>query len=526
MADTTTSAKIPEKTSTPAASSGGQTTSEAPSRVQLKAAVARAGSYDEQVQMLRPVQQHGEKGGEGRGVHAAAAHGISGSGGSMPHGSQIQQAFGGYDLGNIQAHLGKEATEGSKAMGADAYATGNHIAFAGAPDLHTAAHEAAHTVQQKAGVQLSGGVGQVGDSYEQHADRVADAVVAGKSAEPILAEVGAGGGGGGAEGVQRKETTEGGGATQPLTLDDYSKRATGKGEAELDTAGAAKKEEEYSKTELDDWVKLFEKGLLAKAAGTSVLGNRSEEEMLAAIMANTAPKFLARVGPARNFTWNSFGHPDREFIFATEPADLIGCTPLEAMIKVGWTAVDIRNEATQPIAVAVIDSSKLLPKKDGSGDEAKMTTGKFEWPEITAKARGDQSLIDDWASLVDKELVQKFGVEPTPTQAKSAFVEYLEMSSTLAVGAEPPGALEKELWFGVRMVLDKHYGANPLYSGMGATVDQKGNTGAREVMVSRNGTGYALTGENSRVIPLGAFTAEECDRSFAPAPAPTTGGTP
>jgi hypothetical protein len=57
---------------------------------------------------------------------------------------------------------------------------------AGAPDLHTAAHEAAHVVQQQAGVQLKGGVGAVGDSYELHADAVADAVVQGKSAEGLL----------------------------------------------------------------------------------------------------------------------------------------------------------------------------------------------------------------------------------------------------------------------------------------------------------------------------------------------------
>lgn len=56
-------------------------------------------------------------------------------------------------------------------------------------------------VQQQAGVSLSGGVGKAGDAYEQHADKVADAVVAGKSAEPILAEMAGGGGG---SGVQKR----------------------------------------------------------------------------------------------------------------------------------------------------------------------------------------------------------------------------------------------------------------------------------------------------------------------------------
>ena len=43
-------------------------------------------------------------------------------------------------------------------------------------------------MQQRAGVQLKGGVGQVGDQYEQHADAVANLVVQGKSAEALLSE--------------------------------------------------------------------------------------------------------------------------------------------------------------------------------------------------------------------------------------------------------------------------------------------------------------------------------------------------
>jgi hypothetical protein len=63
---------------------------------------------------------------------------------------------------------------------------GDQVAFRGTPDLFTAAHEAAHVVQQRGGVQLRGGVGQAGDRYEQHADAVAHAVVRGESAEALL----------------------------------------------------------------------------------------------------------------------------------------------------------------------------------------------------------------------------------------------------------------------------------------------------------------------------------------------------
>ena len=86
-------------------------------------------------------------------------------------------------------------------MGAQAYATGNHVVLGAGTELHTVAHEAAHVVQQRGGVQLKGGVGEVGDAYERHADQVADAVVQGRSAEGLLDRY-AGGSGGTA--VQRK----------------------------------------------------------------------------------------------------------------------------------------------------------------------------------------------------------------------------------------------------------------------------------------------------------------------------------
>ncbi|MFO0745067.1 MAG: DUF4157 domain-containing protein [Myxococcota bacterium] len=202
MTDTThaTPAQVQAK---PAASAPA---SAAPSgaAVQLKASLRGMG-YGDQLAALSPggpdVQMKG--GGPAAGdVHAAAERGTAGAGGSLPHGDKIQAAFGRHDVSGVQAYTGGAAREASDAMGASAYASGDKVAFAGGPDLHTAAHEAAHVVQQRAGVSLYGGVGQSGDRYEQHADQVADAVVQGKSAEPILDTM-AGGGGGGAS-VQRR----------------------------------------------------------------------------------------------------------------------------------------------------------------------------------------------------------------------------------------------------------------------------------------------------------------------------------
>lgn len=99
-------------------------------------------------------------------------------------------------------------------MGASAYATGNHVAFARSPDVHTAAHEAAHVIQQSQGVSLSGGVGKPGDPYEKQADAVADRVVKGQSAESLLSSGQTGGSS--SSGIQKTEAA--GGAPENVIL--------------------------------------------------------------------------------------------------------------------------------------------------------------------------------------------------------------------------------------------------------------------------------------------------------------------
>ena len=125
---------------------------------------------------------------------AVAGAGLRGAAEPLPHLERIQAAFGQHDVGGAEAHLDGAAREASQALGAQGFAQGNQVAFAEAPSLHTAAHEAAHVVQQRAGVHLKSGVGQAGDVHERHADAVADKVVAGQSAEPLLNQYPQGGG--------------------------------------------------------------------------------------------------------------------------------------------------------------------------------------------------------------------------------------------------------------------------------------------------------------------------------------------
>ncbi|MFO0751474.1 MAG: DUF4157 domain-containing protein [Myxococcota bacterium] len=69
------------------------------------------------------------------------------------------------------------AQAANRELGSAAYASRGQVAFGAAPTLRLAAHEAAHLVQQRQGVQLKDGIGHAGDRYERHADAVADAVV-------------------------------------------------------------------------------------------------------------------------------------------------------------------------------------------------------------------------------------------------------------------------------------------------------------------------------------------------------------
>lgn len=159
----------------------------------MQAYIDRASQvYLGSVQSTEPTQGNLQyAGGQGRGggdVHKAAREGVQGGGGQLPNLARIQESFGQHDISGVSAHSGGAARDAAQSIGASAYATGEDVAFGRTPDLHTAAHEAAHVIQQRQGVNLSGGVGKAGDTYERHADTVADAVVQGESAEGLLGQ--------------------------------------------------------------------------------------------------------------------------------------------------------------------------------------------------------------------------------------------------------------------------------------------------------------------------------------------------
>jgi hypothetical protein len=143
---------------------------------------------------------------DGDDARATAARGTAGAGQPLPHLGAIQRSFGRHDVTGVRAHLGEGAAAASADLGALGYAVGDDVAFARSPDLHLAAHEAAHVVQQRAGVMLKDGLGDSGDIYERHADAVADRVVRGEPAEELLDSMTGGGAGRAVQRVDDEDT--------------------------------------------------------------------------------------------------------------------------------------------------------------------------------------------------------------------------------------------------------------------------------------------------------------------------------
>ena len=121
-------------------------------------------------------------------AEAMAARGAQDAAGKLPHQEAIQKSFGGFSIEGVTARSGANAQEACESLGAHAYARGDQIVFGAPPPLRRVAHEAAHIVQQRAGV-APAGIGAKDSEHEKAADAAADAVVSGQSAAPILAQM-------------------------------------------------------------------------------------------------------------------------------------------------------------------------------------------------------------------------------------------------------------------------------------------------------------------------------------------------
>jgi hypothetical protein len=116
-------------------------------------------------------------------VGALVADATADAGETLPHLSTVQERFGRHDLSSVRAHVGPRVERAATALGAQAFAAGEHVAFARPPSLHTVMHETAHVIQQRGAGVVPQGLGAADDVHERHADDVADRAVRGESVE-------------------------------------------------------------------------------------------------------------------------------------------------------------------------------------------------------------------------------------------------------------------------------------------------------------------------------------------------------
>ncbi|MCB9526040.1 MAG: DUF4157 domain-containing protein [Myxococcales bacterium] len=118
-------------------------------------------------------------------LHAVARTGLSSEAQALPHRETVQAAFGQHDVGELRAHLDPRAAAAAEVLGAEAFSTGEDVAFAEQPDLAGAATEAARALWQQAGPEVREGLAQAGDEAAI-IDAIGERVAEGREVEVLL----------------------------------------------------------------------------------------------------------------------------------------------------------------------------------------------------------------------------------------------------------------------------------------------------------------------------------------------------
>ncbi len=114
-----------------------------------------------------------------------AEQGFRGTPSTVPHKELLERSFG-ISLDGIEAFLGTDAQAATAALGANAVASGNRMAFStNTPDPALVAHEVMHVIQQTTGSVDIGGSG-IEKTGEGQAEAVEAAVASGKRALSAL----------------------------------------------------------------------------------------------------------------------------------------------------------------------------------------------------------------------------------------------------------------------------------------------------------------------------------------------------
>ncbi|HEX6369491.1 MAG TPA: DUF4157 domain-containing protein [Longimicrobium sp.] len=106
-----------------------------------------------------------------------------------------------HDFSHVRVHADGRAARAAFLMDARAFTTGDHVVFGAgefAPQTDAGrrllSHELTHVVQQRAGVQRAGEVGEAGDPFERHAEAVAERISRGGAVRSLFPGPGGAGG--------------------------------------------------------------------------------------------------------------------------------------------------------------------------------------------------------------------------------------------------------------------------------------------------------------------------------------------
>ena len=220
--------------------------------------------------------------------------------------------------------------------------------------------------------------------------------------------------------------------------------------------------------------------------------SRSERDMLLSIKNKEMPRYVARVGTASPY--QTFANPAREFVFATEPADLRGLSPAQAMSKVGWPRAWIEDNIERETEVTILDTSV-------TARDARVEVGPVDWAGLHRSVLADDSFL----RAAESRGLTRSDVDELLQCAANA-----PISEAISRAGQANAAKMETLM----ALLDKRYSVNSLYTGIGATMDESGQLGAREVMVRPGGTGFQLSPGNHVKVGLGKLTREDVEALF------------
>lgn len=242
------------------------------------------------------------------------------------------------------------------------------------------------------------------------------------------------------------------------------------------------------------------------------LGPRSTKEMLGAISSGVLPRWVARVGGKASFDNGTFGSPNANQIFATEPSDVIGLSAAQALVKVGWTPSQLGGQVGKEIGLCVLDTQALSASSSADSETAEAAPPKegpvreMNWKTLAEAAK------DEKANARFYKALEKFSSEAAGVLKKEDLPAMFALAEKTPVGATPDGDEQTVAKYTVfRQALGSGMAASELFSGMGATISETGKLGAREVMLMNEGSGFKLTPENSVIHSLGVLKQADVD---------------